>query len=235
MDPLPINAQKGTVMRRLYLLGLLLALAGCQNTTGPLGYHKPSRVDDPMLSIPEQESRGAAVLVHRRQPTGAPGGRGSARPDVQRRPLRIATVARPSDCRRCGPWRRFIVFGLFLATLGCQTAPQRAPVPPLPEDTAPLPFVDLVSRARNQAMTALEAYYVDHWPEVEDAARGLEQTARFLRRATSVPATRQADLSVRADALADAAKQLRQGAQSRSVDQVNAVLQRINAQVRELR
>ena len=45
-------------MRRLYLLGLFVALTGCQNTSGPLGYQKPSRVDDPMLSIPEQQSRG---------------------------------------------------------------------------------------------------------------------------------------------------------------------------------
>ncbi|HEY1377283.1 MAG TPA: hypothetical protein VGF55_10840 [Gemmataceae bacterium] len=43
---------------RLCLVGLLLSLAGCQNTAGPLGYRKPSRVDDPMLTIPEQESRG---------------------------------------------------------------------------------------------------------------------------------------------------------------------------------
>jgi hypothetical protein len=42
---------------RLCLLALL-ALTGCQNTQGPLGYRKPSRVDDPLLSIEEQKSRG---------------------------------------------------------------------------------------------------------------------------------------------------------------------------------
>ena len=52
---------------------------------------------------------------------------------------------------------------------------------------------------------ALESYYVDRWPEVEEAARGLEQTARFLRRATEVPPARQGDLSLRADALLVAA------------------------------
>ena len=45
-------------MRRLVALGLLFALAGCQNNSGSLGYRKPSRVDDPMLSIDEQQSRG---------------------------------------------------------------------------------------------------------------------------------------------------------------------------------
>src|SRR5581483_10650783 len=57
--PLPFVARKGPAMcRRLCLWGLLVALAGCQSTTGPLGYRKPSRVDDPMLSIDEQKSRG---------------------------------------------------------------------------------------------------------------------------------------------------------------------------------
>ncbi len=131
--------------------------------------------------------------------------------------------------------RRVLTIGLVLAAAGCQTAGQRAVIQPLPEDSAPLPFVDLVSRARLQAMTALEAYYVDRWAEVEDSARGLEQTARFLRRATDVPPYRQGDLSPRADALAESARQLREAAKARASEQVNAVLQRINSAVRELR
>jgi hypothetical protein len=131
--------------------------------------------------------------------------------------------------------RRVIAFGLVLAAVGCQAAAQRAVIQPLPEDSAPLPFTDLVSRARLQAMTALEAYYVDRWAEVEDAARGLDQTARFLRRATDVPTYRQGDLGVRAEALAEASKQLREAAKARASEQVNTVLQRINAAVRELR
>jgi hypothetical protein len=42
---------------RLLFLGLL-ALASCQSAQRPLGYRSPSRVDDPMLSIEEQRSRG---------------------------------------------------------------------------------------------------------------------------------------------------------------------------------
>jgi hypothetical protein len=45
-------------MRRLGLFGLLLVLAGCQSSTSSLGYRRPSRVDDPMLSLEEQKSRG---------------------------------------------------------------------------------------------------------------------------------------------------------------------------------
>jgi hypothetical protein len=131
--------------------------------------------------------------------------------------------------------RRIVSFGLIVTAVGCQSTAPRAAVPLLAEDSAPLPFNDLVSRARQQAMTALEAYYVDRWPEVEEAARGLEQTTRFLRRSTDVPAARRGDLSLRADSLAEAAKQLREAAKSRASEQVNSVLQRINAQVRELR
>jgi hypothetical protein len=131
--------------------------------------------------------------------------------------------------------RCVVVICLIVSAFGCQAPPQRPGVAALPEDSAPLPFADLVTRARAQAMTALEAYYVDHWAEVEDAARGLEQTARFLRRATDVPQTRQGDLTPRTDTLADAARQLREAAKAKAGEQVNAVLQRINSQVRELR
>jgi hypothetical protein len=43
-------------MRKLILTGLLF-LTGCQNLVGPLGYRKPQRVDDPSVTIGEQEQR----------------------------------------------------------------------------------------------------------------------------------------------------------------------------------
>ena len=85
---------------------------------------------------------------------------------------------------------RYLLPGMILVALGCQSPAQRPGVVALPEDSGPQPFGDLVTRARQQAMTALEAYYVDRWPEVEEAARGLEQTARFLRRSSGVPSNR---------------------------------------------
>ena len=45
------------MLKRCCLIGLLF-LTGCQNTVGPLGYRRPDRVDDPMLSIEEQKARG---------------------------------------------------------------------------------------------------------------------------------------------------------------------------------
>jgi hypothetical protein len=49
-------------MRRLCLAGILL-LAGCQNVAGPFSMRKPERVDDPLLSIPEQKARGRERLA----------------------------------------------------------------------------------------------------------------------------------------------------------------------------
>src|SRR5438309_1910518 len=44
-------------MRRACLLAVLL-VAGCQNTVGPFAPRQPQRVDDPLLSITEQQQRG---------------------------------------------------------------------------------------------------------------------------------------------------------------------------------
>jgi hypothetical protein len=48
-------------MRRLFLLLALLA-ASCNNVNGPFEHRKPERVDDPRLSIGEQEREGRARL-----------------------------------------------------------------------------------------------------------------------------------------------------------------------------
>ena len=131
---------------------------------------------------------------------------------------------------------RSLLTGLVLASLlGCRAAAERAVVQPLPDDTPPQPFIDLLSRARLQAMAANEAFYVDQWSDLDDAARSLEQSARFLHQAKDVPVNRKASLDSRADQLGAQAVQLRQAAKNRDVTQTNATLQRIHMIVRELR
>ncbi len=44
-------------MRRVFLVAIL-AMAGCQNTIGPFAPRAPERVDNPRLSIAEQEFLG---------------------------------------------------------------------------------------------------------------------------------------------------------------------------------
>jgi hypothetical protein len=131
--------------------------------------------------------------------------------------------------------RRTLILAVLLTTLGCRAAAERAALQPLPPDAGPLPYSDLLSRARLQAMTAHEAFYVDRWADVEDAARGLEQTARHLKTATAVPVNRQTELSQRSDDLTKDATQLREAARLQNVDQINTTLQRIHKLIRDLR
>jgi hypothetical protein len=49
-------------MHRLLFLGMVF-LAGCQNVVGPFQARTPQRVDDPLLSIGEQQTRGRDRLA----------------------------------------------------------------------------------------------------------------------------------------------------------------------------
>ena len=82
------------------------------------------------------------------------------------------------------------ILGIIPARMGSSRFPgkpmARIAPQPLPDDTPPMPYVDLVSRLRQLAMSAHEAFYLDRWDEVETTARALQQSARFLTKALSV-------------------------------------------------
>lgn len=130
------------------------------------------------------------------------------------------------------------VLGLGLVALlaaGCQVPPDRVPLKALPDDGPPLPYAELLTRARVQATAANEAFYVNNWSDLEETARGLEQTARYLTKATDVPAKQKDALPVMAGDLGKDALQLRDLARDKDVKQANELLQRIHLRVRELR
>jgi hypothetical protein len=132
--------------------------------------------------------------------------------------------------------RRVFFLGLLLVvTAGCVVPPERLPLRPLPDDNPPLVYTDAVGRARSLASAANEAFYVNNWNDLEDSARGLEQTARFLAKATEVPARHKDTLAVEAGDLSKEATKLLEGVKSKDVKLVNESLQRINLKVRELR
>jgi hypothetical protein len=125
---------------------------------------------------------------------------------------------------------------ICLAVLvGCQLPPEQLAIKPLPEDGPPQPYADLVSRARLQATAANEAFYVNRWSDLEDAAKGLEQTARFLPKAADIPAQRKATIPNDAGELGKDATKLREAAKAQQVKSANDLLQQINLKVRELR
>jgi hypothetical protein len=126
--------------------------------------------------------------------------------------------------------------GLFLVTVaGCQLPPEQVSIKPLPENGLPEHYADLIGRARLQATAANEAFYVNRWGDLEDAAKGLEQTASFLSKATDVPARHKDTLAAEAGDLGKGAIKLREAAKVQDVKLTTVELQRINLKVRELR
>jgi hypothetical protein len=118
---------------------------------------------------------------------------------------------------------------------GCVAPGERTPTKLLPDDSAPLPYAELLTRARAQTNAAIDASYVNNWSELDDVARGLEQTARFLPKATEVPAKQKDTLVVIAGDLGKQATDLREAARAKDVDKTDDTLKRLHQTVRKLR
>src|SRR5947207_11347547 len=89
---------------------------------------------------------------------------------------------------------------LLVAFAGCRTL-ERDGMTPLPEDAAPLSYHEMINRARGQASTALDAFYVDAWLDLEQAAQRLEQSARLLPKSTQIPDAFKTKVESESDAL----------------------------------
>jgi hypothetical protein len=131
--------------------------------------------------------------------------------------------------------QRILLGGCLLMVAACQMPAERVPLAPLPEKVTALPYAELLTRARLQASQANDAFYVDKWAELEEAAKGLEQTARYLARADDVPPKHKDTLSEAARQLGQEAAKLREAAVAKDEKKVTTALQRIQLKVRELR
>lgn len=130
---------------------------------------------------------------------------------------------------------RILSSATLLLLLGCAMPAERMPLRPLPENGQVLPYPELLTRIRAQASSANEAFYLDHWNDLEDMAKGIEQTARFLSKATEVPEKNRKILAEVTGDLAQHAKKLRDAAAAHSVKDSTEALQKINSRVRDLR
>ncbi len=130
---------------------------------------------------------------------------------------------------------RLLLSGSLLLLLGCAVSPDRVPLQPLPESGQVLPYPQLLTRIRAQSNAAYEAFYLDHWNELEDMAKGIEQTARFLSKAEEVPEKNKKTLTEITGDLAKSASKLRGAAAARSVKDATDALQQITLKVRQLR
>lgn len=106
---------------------------------------------------------------------------------------------------------------------------------PLPENAPPLPYDEMLSRARGQASSALDAYYIDSWMDLEQAAQRLEQSARLLPKTTHIPEALKPKLEPEADLLRKDADKLLEAARARNATGCNEAIQRITQRIRQLR
>ena len=130
---------------------------------------------------------------------------------------------------------RILLCGALLLALGCVAPAERVPLRPLPENGQVLPYAELLTRIRAQASSAHEAFYLDHWSELEDMAKGLEQTSRFLAKAEEVPEKNRKLLKEVTDDLSKSAQKLRESAAAHNVKDTTDALQKIITKVRDLR
>jgi hypothetical protein len=128
----------------------------------------------------------------------------------------------------CGPC-------LVLAVIGCRLPPDQRPLQPLPEEGQVYSYGELLGRARVQAQIALEAFYIDGWLDLEEAAQGLAQTARFLPKSVEQPASHKDEIVLEARRLGKEANRLREAARAKNISVANEALQQINLKIRTLR
>jgi hypothetical protein len=133
--------------------------------------------------------------------------------------------------------RILICTAVLLALVSCQGGPEQrsTPLTPLPEKVTAMPYSRLLERARLQAKQATEAFYVDNWADLEEAARGLEQTAQYLIKAEDVPGKHKDTLASTSGDLGKLAQSLRKAATDKDVKKTTDLLTKIQVQVREMR
>ena len=123
---------------------------------------------------------------------------------------------------------------LLVILTGCRMA-EREGQNPLPENAAPLSYAEMVNRARGQASSALDAFYIDAWIELEQSAQRLEQSARLLPKTTHIPEEFKTKVEPEAEQLRQDANKLLEAARAKNATQVNEAMQRINLRIRQLR
>ena len=128
----------------------------------------------------------------------------------------------------------FLLSSLF--ALGCQSVSEKASsIQPLAENTPVPPYQDLLSRARNQSSVATESFFINNWAELEDAAKGLEQTSRLMSKSADMPENKKESiLAVSSDLNREAIK-LKDACRTKNETEVNSLLQKITLKIRELR
>lgn len=132
--------------------------------------------------------------------------------------------------------RRTMILLLGLVFIpACRLPPEREPLKPLVEEGPQFTYPEMLNRVRVQSATAMDAFFIDGWKDLEDAARGLEQTARFLPKALEQPALPKDLISRETGLLQKEAQRLLEAARKQNSEAANEALTRINQHIRTLR
>lgn len=129
--------------------------------------------------------------------------------------------------------RILILIGVLLP-LGCVAPAERRDVPPAPAAAELLTFQQVLTRARLQATGATDAFYLDDWGTLQQAAQSLEQTAELMPRSEGIEEARRQELEPEAGKLASLARELSEAARNRNVADCTDRLQKIGLQIRQL-
>jgi hypothetical protein len=131
---------------------------------------------------------------------------------------------------------RFIVLGcMALGMIGCCAPPEREAFAPLPETGVRFSYGELLTRLHSQASAALDAFFVDAWIELDEAALGIEQTARFLAKVSDAPEHLRNSLPQSCANLQKDASLLAEAARKKNVTTATDTLQRVTLQIRQLK
>ena len=129
--------------------------------------------------------------------------------------------------------QRLGVIGFLLLLSGCQLPPDQAPLTPLPENQRQS-YQDLYRRARRQAEVINAAFYDDQWGTMDDAAKGLQQTARHLARATEIPISLK-DQAARLNELEGVCDRLSKAAIAKDAKTSTVILTELTTLIRKIR
>jgi hypothetical protein len=132
---------------------------------------------------------------------------------------------------------RYILLGcaVCVGLAGCRLPPDREPFKPLPENGAVFSYGELLTRLHSQANAAMDAFFVDAWVELDEAASGIDQTARFLAKADAPPEHLKTNLLQNCTNLQKEATRLGDAARKKNADVATEALQRITLQIRQLK
>lgn len=134
------------------------------------------------------------------------------------------------------PARLVITALLYFLCNGCQS-PEKQVLQPLPADAPPMPYADLVERARRQVWAAQEVFYRDNWDELVQAADALQQTAERLAQVPTdqLPMRCRSSWPKPADEFRAAAAQLRNHARQRDAVQSANAFQKLHLVLKDIR